>query len=271
MKKIFFIGFFIFFIFIPSSFGENFTKIRETKPVFKTPESVLYNKTKQVIYVANINGKPTDRDGNGFISKLNIQGDLIELKFIEGLNAPKGMAVFKNYLYVADISHLIKIDLNKKKVIKKYNLNGKFLNDVDVDENGNVYVSDTAQNKIFKIEKDKEFVLIEDSRLKRPNGVKIFNNNLYIGSSQTGTIFLYELFKQKLKKFDEGFESIDGLYISRNLILSSSWGGKLLKKSGDKIVKKKLPHKSADFGIINNQKLLVVPDFNNKLIFYKYD
>src|SRR5262249_52756837 len=77
---------------------------------FKTPESVLYDPEQDLYLVSNINGKPIDADSNGFISKVSPEGKVVELMWIDGskktssLNAPKGLAISGNLLYVADIT-----------------------------------------------------------------------------------------------------------------------------------------------------------------------
>src|SRR3990172_7489526 len=77
---------------------------------FQTPESVLYDAAEDVYLVSNINGSPTAADGNGFISRIGPEGQVLALKWIDGtvsgvtLHAPKGMAIVGDTLYVADIT-----------------------------------------------------------------------------------------------------------------------------------------------------------------------
>src|SRR2546426_4066753 len=76
---------------------------------FQTPESIFYEARSDIYLVSNINGDPTAADGNGFISRVAPDGRILELKWIDGtrpgvrLNAPKGMAVAGDTLYVSDI------------------------------------------------------------------------------------------------------------------------------------------------------------------------
>ena len=76
---------------------------------FLTPESVLHDSGQDIYFVSNINGSPTAKDNNGFISRLKPDGAVENLKFIEGgkggvvLNAPKGLALHGDTLWVADI------------------------------------------------------------------------------------------------------------------------------------------------------------------------
>ena len=85
---------------------------------FRTPESVLYDPKADLYLVANIHGDPSARDGNGFISRVSPEGQVVALKWIDGqaegvtLNAPKGMALTGERLFVADIDVVRVFDRN---------------------------------------------------------------------------------------------------------------------------------------------------------------
>ncbi|MCK4548774.1 MAG: ATP/GTP-binding protein, partial [Candidatus Krumholzibacteria bacterium] len=74
-----------------------------TDPVFKVPESVCWDFDREILYVSNIAGNPGEKDGEGFISRVSIEGEVRKLRWVTGLNAPKGMAVFGGRIYVSDI------------------------------------------------------------------------------------------------------------------------------------------------------------------------
>ena len=128
----------------------------ETPANLKNPESVAYASKQNVLFVSNINGKPDQKDQNGFISKVSpSNGSIIELNWITGLNAPKGIAISNDNskLYVSDITDLVQIDIASGKIIKRFNAPGSsFLNDVVADNQGNIYVSDTDTNTIYKLD-----------------------------------------------------------------------------------------------------------------------
>lgn len=74
-----------------------FNKIWETPVDLKNPESVVYAPKQNLLFVSNINGKPDQKDQNGFISTVSpSNGSIVELNWITGLNAPKGMAINNN-------------------------------------------------------------------------------------------------------------------------------------------------------------------------------
>ena len=92
-------------------------KLWATDTILKVPESVLVDDKENCLWVSNIDGAANGKDGKGSISKLSKTGTPINLDWVTGLNAPKGMAKYKQELYVADLTELVVIDI-KKGVIK---------------------------------------------------------------------------------------------------------------------------------------------------------
>ena len=124
-------------------------EIWATDTVLKTPESVIYDEIRDVLYVANINSNPGEKDMNGFISRLSTSGEILDLEWIKGLSAPKGMGIFGNMLYVTDITDLVIIDLDEAKIIQSVPVDSAvFLNDISVDMTGQVYLTDSRTGKI---------------------------------------------------------------------------------------------------------------------------
>ena len=124
----------------------------QTDTVLLTPESVLADEDGNILYVSNMNSNMPANSGNGFISKLDMEGNIIELKWAEGLNGPKGMGIFEGNLFVADNDEVVKIDLNSGKIVDKVKIDGNpGLNDITVGDDGSVYVSGYTTNVIYKV------------------------------------------------------------------------------------------------------------------------
>lgn len=123
---------------------------------FMTPESVLHDAQSDIYLVSNINGAPLEEDGNGFISRLAPDGEVQELRWIDGeaddvtLNAPKGMAIVGGLLYVTDIDVVRVFDQATGEPVGEYPVEGaSFLNDLTTGTDGTVYVSDTGVGADF--------------------------------------------------------------------------------------------------------------------------
>jgi sugar lactone lactonase YvrE len=119
-----------------------------------TPESVLWDATRELWYVSNINGVPVEKDGNGYILRLTADGAMMDsLPFINGaddditLHAPKGMALVGDTLWVADIDHVRGFNVVTGTEVASIDLQGMgatFLNDVAAGTDGTVYITDSG-------------------------------------------------------------------------------------------------------------------------------
>jgi len=249
--------------------------LSETPAVFKTPESVKYDKENSVLYVSNVNGKPLEKDGNGFISKLDLDGNVVDVEWITGLNAPKGMGIYKGILYVTDIDELVEISIREGKIINRFSAkDSEFLNDIDIDENGNVFVSDMRTDNIRILQNDVFKIWLQSDEIVSPNGLYCENKNLLIG---TKTKIISVNIKTKLiSTLIDNTGSIDGLeYTGDGKYLFSDWKGhvfvasigktkKLILNTADKNIN------AADIEFIRDKQLLLIPTFyHNTVSFYK--
>ncbi len=106
---------------------------------FDRPESVIPSADKSEIYVSNINGPSNKQDGNGYISRISLDGKVIEKKWITGLDGPRGFALDNSKLYISDVTGLVTVDINTGQIVNRVPVAGAgFLNDVSV-VNGRVF------------------------------------------------------------------------------------------------------------------------------------
>jgi hypothetical protein len=149
--------------------SERLNKFREITG-FEAPESITAS--ENTLFVSNLgkNGGPSDKDGNGFISKIEkTQGKVLEMKWITGLDAPKGLWLAKNTLYVTDIDKILGFDIkNGKKTFEMSIPNVVFLNDITMRDGNIMYVSATDVNKIFEVNIAKKTAKALD--IKTPEG-----------------------------------------------------------------------------------------------------
>ena len=163
---------------------------------FSTPESVRHDSTQDIYFVSNINGSPTAKDNNGFISRMRPDGAIENLKFIEGgragvtLHAPKGLAVLGDTLWVADIDAIRAFNARTGAPldsVKLDSLGAVFLNDVAIAPTGAIYITDTGirfddvgnvlhpgPDRIFRVGPDRKVtVAARGDTLGRPNGITL--------------------------------------------------------------------------------------------------
>jgi len=248
----------------------------KTDTLLRVPESVLFDAEHKILYVANIDGKPDGKDGAGFISKVSLDGKIEKLKWVEGLDAPKGMGIFKGKLYVSDITNVAIIDIASGKILKKIEVeNAKFLNDITVDKKGTVYISDSGAGKIYALNGDKIELYFENPELKGPNGLLAEANDLYILDFSNGNNFKLSADK-KFTKFGVSSQGADGVVTFGNDgYLVSNWNGEVYHMNAKGEVTKILDTKdqkisAADIEYDAKSKLLFVPTFfSNSVMAYE--
>ena len=248
-------------------------KLWATDTILKVPESVLVDDKENCLWVSNIDGAANGKDGKGSISKLSKTGTPINLDWVTGLNAPKGMAKYKQELYVADLTELVVIDIKKGVIKNKIKVEGSvFLNDVTVNKNGAVFVSDSRTGKVHRYENN--MVTIEVENLQGPNGLLSIDDQLLIldrGSllsvTPGGTI----------SKIMDGMDpSTDGIEkVAPNQYIVSCWNGIVyfVEAGAQKITlfdTRSEKINSADIGYDAKNKIIYVPTFlKNSVVAYQ--
>ncbi len=243
----------------------------------KTPESVYYHEAQDIIFVSNINGKPLNKNGAGFITKMNLSGDVVKLKWARELHAPKGMVAMDGYLYVTDINRVAKINLDNGDVEKYIEIEGStFLNDMEKHK-GRLFVTDMKANKIHVIENDEPRLFMDD-QLATSNGLYQEDGILHVGNNNY--ILTINLNKEghPTEKHPSEVGGIDGLkrYDAMNY-LTSDWRGNVYKVHRNGQNERILSTadqdiQAADFEYIPSKKLLLVPTFfHNTVSAYQLD
>jgi sugar lactone lactonase YvrE len=227
--------------------------------------------------VSSIDGTPDDKDGNGFISQVTLDGKIKNLKWVTGFDAPKGMGLLGNNLYVSDISRLVTVDISTGKITNSLEIEGaKFLNDVTIDNAGNVYVSDTNTGKIHIVKGNKAELYYEGPEIKGVNGLLASGNELYVVDFPTGVNYKLSQSK-KITKFSTTAEGADGVVpVGKDEYIVSSWHGEVAYVNSKGESKKLLDTRdqklsSADIEYDPKTKTLFVPTFNaNTVMAYTF-
>jgi hypothetical protein len=242
-----------------------------TDTVFAKPESVLFDANSRTLFVSNIGD--SEKEGSGSISKVGLDGKVIKRDWVKDLTAPKGLGLYKNLLYVAEHKTVAVIDVNTASVVKRITVDGaEMLNDVTIDANGIVYVSDSRKNIVHKIENGKASVYLEN--MNGVNGLLAKGKNLYI---LTGTSLQKADENKKLTKLADGIEGgADGIeMIKEHEFIVTGWAGVIyyVKEDGSKQTLSDTRDKkinSADLGFDPNSKTIYIPEMlQNRVAAYK--
>jgi hypothetical protein len=266
MKSLFFL--LLFSTCMYANAQHSLEKLWETDSVVAIPESVLPDLKNNLLFVSLIDGGGWDADGKGGVGKLNTDGKNYDGNWISGLNAPKGMGIMKNRLYVADISEVVVIDILKGTIEKKIALDGAMgLNDITVTDKGIVYASDSRTGRIWRIENDLAMPWLDS--VKGVNGLKAIGDDLFIGA---GKSFIKADKNKNISKIAELSQSIDGIEpVGNGDFILTAWAGYifyvtasgtseiLLDTHNEKI-------NTADIGYDPAKKIVYVPTFNAKRV-----
>ncbi|MDB5249427.1 MAG: ATP-binding protein [Segetibacter sp.] len=249
----------------------------ETPAVLKEPESVLYDRVNNVLYVSNINNPAAGKDNNGSIGRISLTGEVQNVEWVVGgMDAPKGLGLSKGLLYVADLTKMVVIDTKTGKVVQTIDIEDPgMLNDVTVDEKGVVYVSDSNKKRVYTINNNKAEIWLEKEEFQKPNGLLAHNGKFYMIDMTAGIFYEVDKKTKSLRKIAEGLVGGDGIVPYGNDFIISNWNGEINHVSSKGQVTKLLDTKAdkinaADIDYLPKENLLLVPTFyGNRVVAYQ--
>lgn len=259
----------LFLVACTAIFAQKVEKVWETEPVLKVPESVLFYESN--LYVSNVNGDATEKNGKGFISLLSADGKVNKLNWAKGLNAPKGMGVFGGKLYVSDIDEVVIIDLASGNRVGEVAIEGaEFLNDISISKNGVLAVSDMNKKKVHFIKDAKLVRTVESEMFNYVNG--LFWETDYLLAGTSGTIYKLTSESDIPEEFILETGGIDGLEkVGESSYVVTDWSGKMQLVSTEKepVVLLNTTEKginAADIGYNAALKIIYVPTFKHNTV-----
>lgn len=261
----------------------------------RVPESVKYDSDHDVYYVSNINGNPSQKDNNGFIARVRADSTSVMTMLVEGgkkgvtLNAPKGMALKGDTLFVVDIDVLRMFNRNTGASLGSVDLRAQkatFLNDVAAGPDG-VYITDTGiafdakggmshpgVNRIFKVSGKTVTEAAKGDSLGNPNGIAWdASGNRFIlapfGSPDLQTWTPGQPTPATLASGPGGYDGVEVL--ANGNILVSSWTDSTVYvvHGGSHMMPlvRNVPS-PADIGVDTKRNVLAVPRFNDGKVEY---
>jgi hypothetical protein len=243
----------------------------------KMPESVV-QATDGRVFVSEINGFGVDGDGQISV----IEAGQVKL-FAKGLDDPKGLAIIGQALFVADNKRILKLALSGPKqgqaevfaAATAFPVTPLFLNDLEADLAGNLYVSDSGDLKgkggaVYQINAQGQVRLLingqQDSRILAPNGLLMDDTGdvLMVVDFASGILYSYNLATKQLLDIADGFGGGDGVVHHANgIMFVSDWkNGKVfrLDMNGEVTALAATYQSAADIALTKDEKVLMVPD-----------
>jgi DNA-binding beta-propeller fold protein YncE len=190
------------------------------------PESVALSRDGTFLYVTNVNGEGEAEDGNGFISRVSLEGEVLQRDFATGLDAPKGIMAGGDALYVADINELVVLDAATGAIRRRVPAPGaQFLNDLAFAPDGAVLMADSATQRIYAVHNDTAEVWLEHDLLNSINGLSPEADRLVV-TTMAGRLLAIDYQSRAITVLAEGLGNADGVAaIGEGRYLVSEWPG----------------------------------------------
>ena len=204
-----------------------------TQPSFDRPESVLIDFKTSRLWVSNIVGQPADKDGVGHVLEFDLDGHLKSDRFTSGvtLNAPKGMCILDDSLYIADIDVVHVVSVHTGAFRYDVPIQGAvFLNDMACGFN-EAYVSDSQNGRIHRIYKEGKAELVTDLSPRKPNGLAVQGISLFVADFGSDAVLRLSPSGSIEDQWTLPAGGLDGIAVLRDRsIVVSSWDGEAIYK-----------------------------------------
>jgi len=256
------------------------TTIWEIDSICKGPECVVYDKGRNCLYVSNFGKFPGDGSNynEDYITKIGIDGKVLDKNFIQNLTSPTGMCIYQDRLYIVERFGVVVVSLSRRTVETRYRIRkGGFLNDVCIDSSGNIYVTDSDSAAVYRIKDGKVEQWFKTTDISNPNGITLDGDNLIIGVNSDNYLKSISILDKKITSIAEmGPGIIDGIKKHGNDYFVSLFSGCLYLVKKDGKITELLNTQSnkincADFEYVEDIHLFVIPALtNNKVTGYKY-
>lgn len=272
----------MFMLVMSLGFALPFSTFAHTITQLHSPQAIIAD-PGYGYFIANANGDPGNHENNGFITKLDDDGQLVDLHFIQGgqnevvLRAPAGMAIIGDRLYIADLDFVRAFDKTTGHPLfalsfARYQAEG--LTGMVADGQGTLFVSDPETNTIFRIDTARNHlvsIFARDSALSKPRGLAIHprTGHLIGVSWENGKIFeineqgtITELMANTF--FSRPFSNLDGVAFDRygTMYISDFTAGKVWRIYANFTKKEVIAEfliSPASIGIDREKHLILVP------------
>ncbi len=243
LEKNFMLNLFVYFVLLLLPWQ---VYAEEDIPVLDAPENAYWHAESRSWFVSSLGGGLSlEKDGFGWVTKFDASGAVVAPRWADGLDAPSGMTGFDGSLYVVDRGRVHEIEIDTGRTIRQIELPGsEFANDATVTPEGDVFVSDTATNRIYRIANGTAAIWLESEELQSPNGLWVSGQTLIVATwgpmtdittfaaKHPGTLLLIDLATKAITPVGKGapIAHFDGVISTGDAYYATDWaGGRLLR------------------------------------------
>jgi len=253
-----------------NSMVDALSHMKTCQSYFSRPISVTHDRNSDMLYVSCLDD--IDSQDHGLICRTDIYGEIIDTLAVEQLRQPKGCKTVAGCLYITDINRVIRYSLAADSIEWVYlPPKAMYLQDVESDPYGNIFVSDAHAGCIYRIRGDSVTLYCKDSLLNNVTGLCHNGSNLVAGAKNCivgvdnngrARILAHTPF------------SVYGIrYLDNGEYLASDFVGNVhhVSAAGSQVIyKKSADANSADFEFIPEQRLIYLPTYKkNSMVLFK--
>lgn len=252
----------------------------ESDSLFSAPESVVYDTKRDLIYVSNMSQSKnhTPISGKHSVSKVDATGKIIKYDWINVLRNPTGICLHNDRLFIVDREGILEFDLETESIIKKHLIKTDgFLNDITVDDSGNLYITASSSNVIYKIENGEIELWFQSDEIMQSNGILYDNDKLIVCVNSDYYIKSININTKEVTNIAfTGKGIIDGVKKCGDNYLVSYLEGSLYLVSENGQINELLNTRdkninNADFEYVEEKNLLIIPAmWHHKIMAYEY-
>ena len=196
---------------------------------FPVPETVVYDPGSGTLFVSGYDGwNRSPGEGRQFISRLSLDGKVLNVEWAKGLRNPVGLAVSGGSLWAVETGGVAEIEIATGRLLRRIEVPGAVaLNDIAVAQDGTIYLSDPGANALFRIASGKAEEWLKGSEIARPNGLHLLGGRLVVGNNGDGRVKSVDLATKEVRTIASlGAGIIDGIESDSagNLLVSHNEG-----------------------------------------------
>lgn len=261
----------------------------QTEPVFQTPEAVLYDAERDLLIVGNYRSTEAG-ETDEFLSRVDTRGNIVDLKWITGLDRPTGMSIHKDRLYVVERDNLVRINIEVGRIEERFPIVGaSFANDVAIGPQGIAYISDNGQEAQTAIRRFADGQIkpwMTTEQILRPNGLLVDGEHLVAYDNRRQALVRIHRSSQEVQVIASIVSDAraigDGIVkLDTDSYLVTAWSGEswIVNRTGSvvplldtntltPIRGQRVNH--ADVGYVPQQRMWVIPTFfDHRLLAYE--
>ena len=231
---------------------------------FCEPETVLALPDNTLL-VSNVCG--FEQPDNGFLTLLDKDGVVLHWRIVEDLDAPLGMTLANNQLYVVDNNSVKVFRWPGYAPLRTILLETAVANDIAVGDDDAIYVTDSARGEVVVVSPGLEqSVLTGEPQFAGANGVHVNGDDLWVGGGRLWHVDLRDNLVTTIGP--PWIRGIDGIEQEADGTLQvTPVGGPLIRLTDDFEVHAGDGISSANHGWAESLRLALIPTgFDNTVI-----